>query len=247
LQPGEGSAFYPPFECSESNGDTIAMGGDALHVSRNNGTNWTALVFPSAARSSTLYIPNADTVYVGVSDGRIFRTQWSGSAWGALAALATPRPTAAMSDIKVDPNNLQRLWVTYLARSGGQVFRSDDGGAHWTDRSAGLPGLPMNAVEIDNQNSNRIWVAADLGVYQSRDGGATWANFSASLPNCFIGDLLFHPHARVLRVASRNRGAWEIPVDGWMSTPICGTQWTGSLTPHQTQRWFTFNWPMPNS
>lgn len=240
---GEGSAFYPPFECSASDGDTVAMGGDAAYLSRNNGASWMRLAFPSAARSSAMFIPNANTVYVGTSDGRIFRTQWTGSAWGALSALATPRASANMSDIKVDPNNAQRLWVTYSTIGGARVFRSDDGGAHWTDRSAGLPALPMTTVEVDNANSNRIWVAADLGVYQSLDGGATWANFSASLPNSFIGDLMFHPHARVLRAGLRNRGVWEIPVDGGMTTPICGTQWTGSVGANQTQRWFTFNWP----
>jgi hypothetical protein len=240
---GEGSAFYPPFDCSASGGNTIAMGGDALYVSRDTGTNWTRLAFPAAGRSSAMYVPSTDTVYVGTGDGRILRTQWSGSAWGALSALATPRSGATVSDIKVDANNLQRLWATYSTLGGGRVFRSNDGGAHWTDCSAGLPALPMITVEVDNWNSNRVWVAADLGVYQSLDGGASWANYSASLPNCFIGDLLFHPHARVLRAGTRNRGVWEIPVDGWMTAPICGTQWTGSLGPNQTQRWFTFNWP----
>jgi hypothetical protein len=24
---------------------------------------------------------------------------------------------------------------------------------------------------------------------------------------------------------------------------VTGVQWTGSLAPNQTQRWFTFNWP----
>jgi photosystem II stability/assembly factor-like uncharacterized protein len=33
---GEGSLFYPPFESSAAGGDTIAIGGDALYVSRNN-------------------------------------------------------------------------------------------------------------------------------------------------------------------------------------------------------------------
>jgi photosystem II stability/assembly factor-like uncharacterized protein len=240
---GEGSAFYPPFECSASGGDTIAMGGDALYVSRDNGSNWTRIAFPSSARSSAMYIPNTDTVYVGTGDGQIFRTQWSSSAWGALTALTTPRSGATISDIKVDPNNLQRLWATSSTRGGGRVFRSDDGGSNWTDFSAGLPPLPMTTVEIDNWNTNRIWVAADLGVYQSLDGGASWTDFSASLPNCFIGDLLFHPNARVLRAGTRNRGVWEIPVDGWMTAPICGTQWTGSLNPNQTQRWFTWGWP----
>ena len=240
---GEGSAFYPPFECSSSGGDTIAMGGDALYVSRNNGSNWTRLAFPSAGRSSAMYIPSTDAVYVGTSDGRIFRTTWSGTAWSALAALTTPRASATVSDIKVDPGNAARLWATYSTVSGGRIFRSDDSGATWTDRSAGLPALPLTTVEVDNTNSNRVWVAADLGIYQSMDGGSSWANFSASLPNCFIGDLLFHPQARVLRVATRNRGAWEIPVDGWMTAPSCGTQWTGTLAANQTNRWFTFNWP----
>ena len=240
---GEGSAFYPPFECSASGGDTIGIGGDAVYVSRNNGTNWTRLAYPAAARSSAMYIPNPDTVYVGTSDGRIFRTTWSGTAWSALSALTQPRAAATVSDIKVDPSNIQRMWATYSTTGGGRVFRSDDAGSHWQDRTAGLPNLPINTVEIDNLNSNRVWVAADLGVYQSLDAGATWTDFSATLPNCFIGDLLFHLHARVLRAGTRNRGVWEIPVDGWMTTPICGVQFTGSLTANQTQRWFTFNWP----
>jgi hypothetical protein len=101
----------------------------------------------------------------------------------------------------------------------------------------------MNAIDIDPGNANRAWVAADLGVYQTRDAGATWADFSHSLPNAFVGDLVFHPHARVLRAGLRNRGVWEIPVDGWLTQPICGVQWNGSLTANQTKRWFTFNWP----
>ena len=244
---GEGSAFYPPFECSASGGSTIGIGGDAVYVSRNNGTNWTRLAYPSAARSSAMYISNPDTVHVGTADGRIFRTTWSGTAWSALSALTQPRLSATVSDIKVDPSNAQIVWATYStmdsATSSGRVFRSGDGGSSWQNRTAGLPGLPMNTIEIDNQNGNRVWVAADLGVYKSLNAGAIWTDFAATLPNCFIGDLLFHPHARVLRAGTRNRGVWEIPVDGWMTTPQCGVQWTGTLNANETKRWFTFNWP----
>ena len=75
---GEGSSFYPPFEASATNGDTIAMAGNALYVSRNNGTAWTRLGYPSGGGATGLFIPNADTVLVGMSDGRILRTTWSG-------------------------------------------------------------------------------------------------------------------------------------------------------------------------
>jgi hypothetical protein len=98
-------------------------------------------------------------------------------------------------------------------------------------------------VEVDTSNLNRVWVAADLGVYQSLDAGGTWATYANGLPNVFIGDLLFHPHARVLRAGTRNRGVWEIPVDGWMTAPIVGVQWTGTIPANATQSWFTFNWP----
>ena len=245
LAPGEGSLFYPPLEASATNGDTVAMGGDRLYVSRNNGTTWTPLGFPSAARSSALAVPNADTVYVGTTDGRIFRTTWSGLFWTALTQLAaTPRAGAYLSDLYVDPNNLHRIWATSSTVGGGRIFRSDNGGANWTDCSnPSLPVLPINAVEVDPWNSNRVWVAADKGVYQSLDGGTSWADYSNALPNCYVGDLIFHPHARVLRAGTRNRGAWQIPVDGWITQPLCALQWTGSLAGNATGSWFTWGWP----
>jgi hypothetical protein len=238
---GEGSPFYPPFEVSATTGDTIAMAGAALYVSRNNGTNWIRLALPAAG--SALAIPDANTVYVGVNDGRIFRTRWNGSAWPALTALTTPRAAAFVSDLLVDPTNANRIWATYTTVGGGRVFRSDNGGTAWVDCSAGLPNLPVNAVQVDNTNANRVWVALDKGVYQSTNGGSSWADYANGLPNAFVGDLLFHPQARVLRAATRNRGVWEIPVDGWLTAPIAGVQFTGTLAANETRRWFTHSWP----
>jgi len=240
---GEGSLFYPPVECSATNGDTIAIGGDAVYVSRNNGSAWVRRVFPSAARTSAMFIPNADNVYVGTTDGRIYRTEWNGSNWTALTALTTPRTGAFVSDLYIDSKNTSRMWATYTTIGGGRVFKSGDSGSSWTDQTAGLPGLPINAIQVDPWNTNRVWVGADLGVYQSLDGGTSWADFSNGLPNMFVGDLIFHPHARVLRAGTRNRGVWEIPVDGWMKQPVCGVQWRGNLAGNQTRRWFTWGWP----
>jgi len=240
LPQGEGSPFYPPMRCSDSNGNTLAVAGQALYVTMNNGTSWTRIAFPSADSGNAICVPNASDVYVGTASGRIYHTHWSGSAWSALSAVATPRASANVSDLLVSGN---RIWAAYSTLGGGRVFRSDDAGVHWTDCSAGLPSLSVNAIEIDSRNGNRVWVAMDRGVYQSLDAGAHWADFSNGLPNCYVGDLAFHPHAWVLRAGTRNRGLWEIPVDGWMTNPVCGVQWNGSLGPNQTNRWFTFNWP----
>ena len=210
---GEGSLFYPPFECAATSGDSIAIGGGRLYVSRDNGNSWTAVAYPGSGTASALYIPNVNNVYVGLTDGRLFSVTWSGSAWGAMTALSTPRAGAYISDLYVDPANLNRIWVTLRTIGGSRVFRSDDAGAHWLDRTAGLPGLPINAVAVDPTDANRVWVAADLGVYESLDGGATWHHYFNGLPSAYVGDLLFHPQARRLRAATRNRGIWEIRVD----------------------------------
>lgn len=246
LPPGEGQPFYPPFECSSSNGDTIAIGGNALYVSRNSGGVWTRLAFPNNGTAAALYVPTADLVYVGMFDGRIFRTTWDGTAWGALTQLTTPRPGAAVSDIVVDPNNASRIWVTYgqlWTVGGGRVYRSDDAGSAWTDCTAGLPNVSINAIEVDPWNGNRAWVGAALGVYETTNAGASWSSFAASLPNAWVGDLVFHPHARVLRAGTRNRGVWQIPVDGWITQPICGRQWSGTITAGQSHDWYTWGWP----
>ena len=241
---GENSLFYPPMRCTDSNGTTVAIGGGAVYVSRANGASWVRLAFPSAAVASAICVPDADSVYVGTTDGRIFLTRWSGATWNALAVTAAqPRVNASVSDLLVRSSNTNRIWATYSSLGGGRVFRTDDGGAHWTDCSAGLPALPVNAIEVDARNANRVWVAMDRGVSQTLDAGAHWADFSNGLPNAYVGDLCFHPHAWVLRAGTRNRGVWEIPVDGWMVTPVCGVQFTGTVPANSTARWFTFNWP----
>lgn len=237
---GYNALFYPPMEV---NNNTVAQAGQSVYISRNQGTNWTNVVLPAGNVGSAMYMPNSDTVFVGTTTGNIYRIRWSGTAWSAATALTSPRTGANISDLYVDPNNLNRIWATYTTLGGNRVFRSDNGGTSWTNFTAGLPNLPINAIEVHPGNSNRVWVAADVGVYQSLNGGTSWTAFANGLPNCLAVDLLYHPHARVLRVGTRNRGVWEIPVDGWLTNPVCGTQFTGSLAPRETRRWFTFNWP----
>jgi hypothetical protein len=230
--------FYPPVEV---NNDTVAMAGSSVYISRNRGTNFSDQALPANQLTTAMHAPTPDRLYAGMNGGRLFRFDWSGAAW-TRTELRSPR-AASISDIHVESGSPARIWVTLRTLGGGRVYSSADGGTTWTDRSAGLPLLPINAVCTDPGNANRAWVAADLGVYETLNGGASWTAFSNGLPNVLVADLVFHPHARVLRAGTRNRGVWEIPVDGWLDVPICGTQFTGSLAANASGRWFTFNWP----
>ncbi|MEM7426581.1 MAG: hypothetical protein AAF441_10825, partial [Pseudomonadota bacterium] len=108
------------------------------------------------------------------------------------------------------PSNPDRIWVTCSTISGGHVFLSDNGAVTWSDKSTGLPNIPVNAVVVDPLDPLAVYVGADNGVYRTSDGGNTWDVFSHGLPNAVVGDLLLHDETLVLRAATRSRGVWEV-------------------------------------
>jgi photosystem II stability/assembly factor-like uncharacterized protein len=202
--------FYPPVEV---NGRVVAQAGASVYVSLDEGRRWTNVRFPATAGVATaLAIPTPRRIYVGTDSGRIFRLDRSGRRW-TVHALRRPR-YGYVSDIAVDPREPARLWATYSDVFGAHVFRSGDGGTSWQNVSSNLPEIPVNAIEVDPNDSDTVWIAADVGVHRSTDGGASWAPFGTGLPNALAKDILLHRETRLLRVATQSRGVWEINADG---------------------------------
>jgi photosystem II stability/assembly factor-like uncharacterized protein len=153
---------------------------------------------------------DANTLLVGTNTGRMLQMSWNGSAW-KKTNLASP-VNRYISCIAVDPSNGQRFWVTISQVGAGRVFRSDDGGSSWKNCTSGLPNIPINAVVVDPADFKREWIAADVGVYETQDLGASWTPVSNGLPNAMAVDLLLHKQDRALICATRNRGAWVMPI-----------------------------------
>ena len=120
-------------------------------------------------------------------------------------------PHSAISCIAVDPSNPNRYWVTISQTGGGRVYRSDDGGVTWVNRSTGLPPIPMNSIVVDPANYQRAFAGGDVGVYETTNLGASWAIYGVGLPNAIAADLLLHAQDGMLIVGTRSRGAWAIP------------------------------------
>jgi hypothetical protein len=72
--------------------------------------------------------------------------------------------------------------------------------------------IPVNAVITDAADSDRVWVACDVGVFESTDAGGSWSVLGVGLPNALAVDLLFYEPERLLRVGTRSRGVWEAAV-----------------------------------
>ncbi|MHB8618381.1 MAG: WD40/YVTN/BNR-like repeat-containing protein, partial [Chloroflexota bacterium] len=61
----------------------------------------------------------------------------------------------------------------------GALYKSDDGGATWTNISRLVDNQPAQAVAFANGTEQTIFVGTDLQLWVSYDGGKTFAGDSA--------------------------------------------------------------------
>ncbi|MFL5625312.1 MAG: WD40/YVTN/BNR-like repeat-containing protein, partial [Ktedonobacteraceae bacterium] len=86
--------------------------------------------------------------------------------------------------LAVDSNNPQNL---YAGDKEGKVFASSDGGLHWAERSAGLPGADalhsapeaINALLFD-ATGKKLYAATSGGLFVTTDAAQHWSNVGAS-------------------------------------------------------------------
>ncbi|NJL29429.1 MAG: hypothetical protein HC897_16840 [Thermoanaerobaculia bacterium] len=90
--------------------------------------------------------------------------------------------------------------IIYTGASTGEVFRSTDGGASFTQVDVGGSTLYVSDVIVNPANSNEVWQsragfagAAGMNVRRSTDGGATWAAAANGIPDIPVNALVYDP------------------------------------------------------
>jgi hypothetical protein len=84
--------------------------------------------------------------------------------------------------------------IVFAGAAGGGVWRTTDGGDHWTPQGDGLPTTTVGAVAIDPANRHTIFVGTGesntggdniygSGVYRSTDDGAHWFRAAQNIPD----------------------------------------------------------------
>ncbi len=129
-----------------------------------------------------IYRHNPNIVYALVehAQGGVFRSEDKGLTWVNMGA-TNPRPSY-FSQIRVDPNNDQRIWV-----GGTSIMASDDGGKTFRNgtlsTSGGIYGShheDYHAIWIDPANSAHMIAGNDGGPLMTWDGGKNWAIFTTA-------------------------------------------------------------------
>ncbi len=110
-----------------------------------------------------------------------------------------------------DPNT---IWITCAGLSAGnKVFRSDDGGAHWSNISYDLPNFSMNVIRlIPNSYRHVLLLGTDIGVYCFDDSAKSWQSYSSNLPKVIVTDLEINQTASTVYASTFGRGIWATPL-----------------------------------
>ena len=131
-----------------------------------------------------------------------------------------------VSSIAVDPHDATgaTVYATVMEFGVPHLYRSTDFGAHWLNVSANLPDAPANAVAIDPNDANTVYVALDTGVYVTQQIATCatancWSVLGTALPNAPVVALTAAANLPtgdgrrgLLRAATYGRGLWQTPL-----------------------------------
>ena len=154
-------------------------------------------------RATALWVNpgNKNEILVGFADGGLWKTVNQGTSWTPLFDF---QPTMSIGSVAavVPSGSLDNTAVIYAATGegnfgGGQVegvgvIKSTDGGATWTVQSVpwvvagdGTSMIPdresIRRIVIDPANTQKVWIAADSGLFRTINGGTTWTLVSSAM------------------------------------------------------------------
>ena len=212
-------AFITPFAMDPNNPKILWTGGGTMWRTTDGMVGWVQASLPGVATevSAVAVAPgNSNLVLAGTDDGKVLRNQSalaanSGSAWETIDVASG----GVISEITFDPNTPGRVYATQSRFDQAHVFRSDNNGATWTaidkfNQAGGIPNIPVHTLVVDPDDSDRLYVGTDLGLFVSLDAGANWAVADSPLPNTVVEKLVFHKQGSVRKLVafSHGRGAW---------------------------------------
>ena len=218
ITPIEVNVIAPP--AMQSARLVVGGGGTSpVYESTNAGTaaagsiTWTAV--PVAAGFGTVTTlsaggrlngaDNAEVLYAGDTNGRVYVRSTAG---GTLTATAAVFPGANVADIALDPNDWRHAFV---ASSSG-VWETTDAGGTWVNRTGNVSNNVIQTIEFAELGAtDAVLVGGEGGVFRMiTNNPGVWSEYGRLLPNAVTYDLEYNAADNVLIAGTFGRGAWKV-------------------------------------
>ncbi|RMH05038.1 MAG: hypothetical protein D6704_10155, partial [Nitrospirae bacterium] len=110
-------------------------------------------------------------IYVATNE-YIFKSRDEGKTWENISRGMTHSRVIALAIDPLFPANI------YAGTKGDAVYKSYNGGQHWSSKRTGLDDVTITSVVHQlvfvPGSSHRIFAATSMGVFESQDAGETW-------------------------------------------------------------------------
>jgi len=121
--------------------------------------------------------PWEDENSYGGAGGGIFKSTDGGNTWNKLAG-GLPEDLV-QADVAIAPSNPRRLYSSLATTKETHIYRSDDGGEHWSQITTDarpavrIGGGDLAVPKVDPKNPDVVYTTS-IVTWRSNDGGKTW-------------------------------------------------------------------------
>jgi photosystem II stability/assembly factor-like uncharacterized protein len=185
----------------------VGVSGTGVYKSSDSGTSWQQ-VNAGLPLSPTIYLVAIDpshtqNVYIGLTSyPRFYYSENGGQSWSPGGGLQH-MPGA----LSAHPTITRRLYVGVgqFEGSGGELFRSDDGGMKWTE----VLSKQVAARSIVIAPQDPLIYAGGRNIYRSEDGGDSWTQITTDLPDSQVWDIALHPTSPLTAYVGMSDGIFK--------------------------------------
>ncbi|HVZ21750.1 MAG TPA: hypothetical protein VG871_11840, partial [Vicinamibacterales bacterium] len=191
----------------ENNNQRSVSFGDGVYKSIDAGKTWKRMGLENSEHIQKILIDprNPNVVYVtaigplwrGGGDRGLYKTTDGGNTWKLV--LKGDNEYTGATDAVMDPKKPDTLYVALLQRErqvgqlvgggpGSGLYKTTDGGAHWTKLTKGLPSVELGRIGLGISSTNPKTVYAlvtaqrgEGGFFRSDDAGASWKRIGRML------------------------------------------------------------------
>ncbi len=134
-----------------------------------------------------------------------------------------------VTSVAADPSN---ALVVYVGTRDAGVFKSTDGGSHWTPARSGLTFAPIRSLLVDPMHPSTVWAGTDFDwVWKSINGGVSWlrAGTTSTATSMIVFNLAIDPRNTSI-VYAGCAGGVALSIGGVWKTADGGATWARADT-----------------